>query len=162
MAEEQMGLGTYLWHPPPAAAEFAVEELRKARLKRQDSTHVFVCPRLMAPYWRKQLHKVADIVFDLPCGALPEWDVSNHEPLVVGIVFPFVPYRPWQLRNTPKLRALARKLREVWKEDPPSARTFLRQLCLFTGNLSSLPKGMVWKLLQAEDSGLVLRKRARR
>jgi hypothetical protein len=36
--------GTYLWHPPPAAARFALEELRRSRLKRQDSTHVFVCP----------------------------------------------------------------------------------------------------------------------
>ena len=69
----------------------------------------------MAPYWRKQLHKVADFVFDLPCGALPKWDVSHHEPLVVGIVSPFIPYRPWQLQNTPKLSALARKLRAVWK-----------------------------------------------
>ena len=117
---------------------------------------MFVCPRLMAPYWRKQLHKVADFVFDLPCGAIPEWDVSNHEPIVVPIVFPFVPHRPWQLRNTAKLCSLARELCAVWKESPGSARTFLRKLCLFARNLSSLSKGMVWKLLQAKDSGILL------
>jgi hypothetical protein len=43
----------FLWEPPPATAKFAVEELRKARLKRQASTHIFVCPRLMTPSWRK-------------------------------------------------------------------------------------------------------------
>ena len=148
--------GVYLWQPPPAAAHAAVEELRKARLKRQDSTHIFVCPRLMAPYWKRQLHKVADIVFEIPCAALPEWDATNHEPLVIGIVYPFVPHRPWQLRNTPKLRAVGRKLRSVWKESPGDARALLRQLHLFTRSLSTLSKGMMWSMLQAEDPGLVL------
>jgi hypothetical protein len=35
--------GTYICQPPPAAALFAITELRKARINRQDSTHVFVC-----------------------------------------------------------------------------------------------------------------------
>jgi hypothetical protein len=43
--------GTFIWNPPPAAASVAIEELRKARIKRQDSMHVFVCPRLMKPEW---------------------------------------------------------------------------------------------------------------
>ena len=37
--------GTFVWAPPPAAADVAIEELRQARIKRQDSTHVFICPR---------------------------------------------------------------------------------------------------------------------
>jgi hypothetical protein len=152
----ELKAGVFLWHPPPAAAHAAVEELRKARLKRQDSTHVFVVPRLMAPYWRRQLHKVADIVFEIPCNALPEWAASHHEPLVVGIIFPFVSHRPWQLRNTPKLRAVARQLRSVWKTSPGDARPFLRQFRLFARSLSSLSKGVVWDLLQAEEPGFVL------
>jgi hypothetical protein len=153
----QLKAGTYLWHPPPAAANAAVEELRRARLKRQDSTHVFVCPRLMTPYWRRQLHKVADFVFEILCNALPvEWAATNHEPLIVGIVFPFVPHRPWQLRNTPKFRAVARQLRSVWKKNPGDARSFLRKFRLFTRSLCTLSKGMVWNLLQAEDPGFVL------
>jgi hypothetical protein len=64
---------------------------------------------------------------------MPIWESSfsisrwttNHEPLVVGIVFPFVRHRPWQLRNTPKFRAVARKLRSLWKESPANARPFL-------------------------------------
>jgi hypothetical protein len=54
--------GSYLWQPAPAAAKFAIEELRRASLKRQDSLHVFVCPRLFTTQWRKQLYKVADLV----------------------------------------------------------------------------------------------------
>ena len=41
--------GKYLWAPAPAAAAATVEELRKARHQRVESTHVFVVPRLMMP-----------------------------------------------------------------------------------------------------------------
>jgi hypothetical protein len=44
---------TYLWLPPPFAANVAIAELRKAQIKRQSSTHVFVCPRLCSPLWPK-------------------------------------------------------------------------------------------------------------
>jgi hypothetical protein len=33
--------GKFVWSPPPAAADVALEELRKARIKRQDLLHVF-------------------------------------------------------------------------------------------------------------------------
>jgi hypothetical protein len=55
--------GTYIWRPPSAAALFAITELRKARIKRQDSTHVFVCPRLMTLEWLRSLYKEAEFVF---------------------------------------------------------------------------------------------------
>jgi hypothetical protein len=150
----QLKTGTYLWQPAPSIAKYAIEELRKARLKRQESCHLFVCPRIFTTKWRKQLYKVADLVFEIPCGSLQTWDVSQFEPLVVGIVFPFAKHRPWQLRNTPKLLAVARKLRTLWKEDPASARDLLRKLCKFTRTLDSLSKGLVWDLLQTPHSGL--------
>jgi hypothetical protein len=40
-----LGSGTYIWQHPPAAALFAIIEHRKARIKRQDSNHVF-CARV--------------------------------------------------------------------------------------------------------------------
>jgi hypothetical protein len=104
--------------------------------------------------WRKQLFKVADLVFDIPCGAMSQWADSQYEPLVVGIVFPFLQHRPWQLRNTPKFLAVARKLRSLWKENPTAAGDFLRKLCQYTTMLGSLSKGLVWELLQAPHSGL--------
>lgn len=58
--------GIFLCSPPPTAADVALEELRKARIKRQRSTHIFICARLLTSEWMKQLHKVADIVFEIP------------------------------------------------------------------------------------------------
>jgi hypothetical protein len=146
--------GTYIWQPAPAVAKYAIEELRKARLKRHDSCHVFVCPRIFTTKWRKQLYKVANLVFEIPCGSFDAWEYSQHEPLVVGIVFPFIRHRPWQLRNVPKLLAVARKLRSLWKEDPASARDLLRKFFQFTRTLDTLSQGMVWDLLQAPHFGL--------
>jgi hypothetical protein len=148
--------GCYVWEPPPAAAQFAVEELRKARLKRQSSTHIFVCPRLMAPSWRRQLSKVADVVFEIPAGKLTAWDASSHEPLVVGIVFPFLPFRPWQLRGTPKFLAMGRKLCKVWKESETDGRDFLRKFWFFARSLPTLQEGVVRKMLYPEDDGSLL------
>ena len=45
--------GTFLWAPPPGAADVAVEELATARHKREMLRHIFVCPRLMTHLWRK-------------------------------------------------------------------------------------------------------------
>jgi hypothetical protein len=39
--------GRFVWTPPPVAAEVALKELWKASLKRQHSTHFFVCPRFL-------------------------------------------------------------------------------------------------------------------
>jgi hypothetical protein len=50
----QISSGQFVWSPPPSAADVVLEELRKARLKHQDSTHFFVCPRLLTPDWLKQ------------------------------------------------------------------------------------------------------------
>jgi hypothetical protein len=46
---------TFVWSPAPAAASVATEKLRKARIKRQDSLHMFVCPRLLKPAWSRHL-----------------------------------------------------------------------------------------------------------
>jgi hypothetical protein len=47
-----------------AAALWALEELRKARIKCQNSRHEVVSPCLMTFIWLKQLYKAAaDIIF---------------------------------------------------------------------------------------------------
>ena len=48
------------------AAGAALEELRKARMKRRKSTHLVVVQKLFTPLWLKQLYKVCDIVIFLP------------------------------------------------------------------------------------------------
>ena len=92
--------GTYIWAPPPAAADVAIQELRKARHKRQNSTHVFICPRLMKPMWFKQAFKASDMLFDLKAGH-PNWSSNHHEPLIVVVCFPYLKHNPWVLRNSP-------------------------------------------------------------
>mmetsp|Transcript_3333 Transcript_3333/g.5084 ORF Transcript_3333/g.5084 Transcript_3333/m.5084 type:complete len:90 (-) Transcript_3333:257-526(-) len=41
--------GKFIWTPPPWVARAALEELRKARIKRQESIHVVVVPKLATP-----------------------------------------------------------------------------------------------------------------
>jgi hypothetical protein len=41
--------GLFLWTPPPAMVDVAIEELLKAQHKRTDTFHVVMIPRLMTP-----------------------------------------------------------------------------------------------------------------
>ena len=144
----------FLWAPAPAAARVAVEELRRARHKRQNSYHVFVCPRLMTNLWRKDLGKVVDFLFELPSGA-PQWPSDTHEPLVVGIVLPFIRSQPWQLRRAPKLLGMARQLRRVFQTPDGDGRPLLRELFELPNRLDSVPARVVRKLLQYAPAGSV-------
>ena len=67
----------FVWAHPPMAADVALEELGKARIKRQDYTHFFIVPRFLTPEWLHQLWKTANI------------RIQMFEPLTLGIVFPF-------------------------------------------------------------------------
>ena len=138
--------GTFIWSPPAAAADVAMQELRKARHKRQNSLHVFVCPRLMKFLWFKQAFKAADIVFDVK----PEfsfWDQNCHEPLIILVLFPFLRVHPWQLRRTPPILEVEGLLRQVQEGGEKSFRSILWQLCLFTRRLQTMSSGMVRQML---------------
>jgi hypothetical protein len=74
--------GIFVWCPPPGAAEVAVEELRKSLIKRQVNTHIFVCPCLLSPEWRKQLNKACNLVISIDAGHDEDgWPLAMHEPL---------------------------------------------------------------------------------
>jgi len=139
--------GTYLWAPPPAAADAALEELRKARHKRQSSTHVVVIPRLMTPRWRKQLHKAADLVLFVPPTLANVWPVEMFEPCLIGIVFPFIPHRPWQLRGVPRLLALEREVRSLWDAGDAPVSFVLRKFVDKSRQFPSMPGHVVRRLL---------------
>jgi len=138
---------TFLWSPPPAAADVAVEELRKSRHKRPWLFHVFVCPRLMTPRWRRAFCREVDFQFEIPVNS-DIWPASSHEPLLVGICLPFIRHRPWKLRGVPKLLGMERKLRGMWEGSEGDPRSLLRKLRLLPRELNSLPEGMVWRMLQ--------------
>ena len=137
---------TYIWSPPPIAAEVAIAELRKARIKRQASCHVFVCPRLCTTQWAKQLYRAADLVFELPVG-FSCWPVCMHEPLLIGILFPFLSVNPWQIKGSPKMFAVGRELRKVLQESEVESRNLLRKLWSLGRDLRSVPEHLVRQLL---------------
>jgi len=111
--------GTFAWSPPPAACNVAIEELRKARIKRQDSTHILLVPRLMTPIWLKQLYKCCDLIVEIrPC--CKYWNTNMFEPVVIKFYFPFLSQSSLQLRSTPKMFSLRRTLQQMWKDDPVS------------------------------------------
>ena len=138
--------GNFIWAPPPAAAETALEQLRQARHKRQCSTHVFVCTRLMEPYWSRHLTRSADIVFYVPA-CVSFWNQDQHEPLIIGIYLPFLSFRPWQWKGTPYLLGLEGLLRKVWKQDEDAGRHLLRKFWSQARKLPSMPEVMASKML---------------
>jgi hypothetical protein len=123
-----------------------MEKLSKVRIKRQHSTHVFVCPRLMTPLWQKQLYKATDIVIVVPPGH-PAWSLAMFEALIIGIEFPFVQHAPRQLGSTPKMHAVARELQKVWEDPGVDGGDILRKLCVLCWILGALPADVVWSLL---------------
>jgi hypothetical protein len=151
--------GTWVWAPPPAAADVAIEELRKARHKRQASTHIFVCPCLMTPRWMKALYKASDVVLRFPVGPAP-WPNEMHEALLIGIVLPFIPCRPWQLRFSPKILAMGRTVQSLWKEGDGRPEPVLRELLGLPGRLSHMQGSLVWKVLQSGYRGELLGKQS--
>jgi len=142
----QFGPGFFAWFPPPAAADVAIEQLRIARIKRQDSTHIFVCPRLMTPQWLKQVHKACDIVFTVPIGS-PGWPTNMFEPLVVGICFPYLRFDPWQFKGSPKLVEQAKQLSSLQSSGNLDQGNLLRKLWIMCHKLVGMPECMVSRLL---------------
>lgn len=139
--------GNYIWAPAPCVALQCLEELRKARHKRQVSAHIFICPRIMTSVWQRHLFKSADLVFHLPPGHI-HWSIDQHEPLIIGFYFPYLKDEPWQLKGTPKILGMARHLQRVCKADSITTRRVLRQLWEFTRKLPEMPKHMVFQMLQ--------------
>ena len=138
--------GTFLWAPPPAAADVALEELRKARLKRQASSHVFVCPRLLTSLWLKQLHKTADCLFEIPPSP-SFWPHQMFEPLKVGICFPYFNRKPWTLRSTPKMLEVGQKMHKVFQEKPMDAGNILCKFLLEFRRFSPMSEDVVRRML---------------
>jgi hypothetical protein len=136
----------YVWSPPPFAADIAMSELRKARIKRQASTHVFVVPRLCSALWMKQMFKTADFVFEVPAGHFC-WSSDMHEPLLIAIVFPFLRSKPWQLRATPKMYEVGRQLRKVLKDESMDAGDFLRKFWIECHRLGTMSENVVRQML---------------
>ena len=138
--------GTYVWSPPPAAADACLEELRKARMKRKDSLHIVLVQRLMTCTWLKQLNKCSDCIFSIPA-AHPFWPSCNHEPLIVALIFPYIPFRPYHLKSTPKMFYMGRKLSGLFQKDCMDGGDILLKFLLEVRSFQSMPESVVWKML---------------
>jgi hypothetical protein len=137
---EQSGC-MHLWAPPPAVADAMLEELLKARHKRTDTYDVVVIPRLMAPRWRRLFFKAVDVHFVIDPGN-SFWPLEMYEPLFVGLILPYVPFRPWCLKRSPFVVGMGRKLREVCKEGDFLAGHLLRKLLKLPRRVARLsPQG---------------------
>ena len=146
--------GNFVWSPPPSLALPCLEELRRARHKRQESTHIFICPRLMTPTWKRHLHKAADIILELPPGHAA-WSVNMFEPLLIAIFFPFLNSRPWQLKGSPALLELGRKVQQVFKGDESTKRHVLRELWNLPRRLQRMSDELVLRVLRIpRESGI--------
>jgi hypothetical protein len=139
--------GRYVWSPPPGAAPAALEQLRKSRHKRQNSTHLFICPRLLYPLWQRSLFRSADLILEIPAGH-PAWPANMHEPLILAIYFPFISHRPWQLKRSPCLLDVEGYLQRMFKACEGAEGLVLRQLWSFSRRLASMSSELAWKVLQ--------------
>ena len=142
--------GTFIWSSSPCTVDVAVEELRKARHKCQDSRHLFLIPTLMTPFWRKQLYKAADLVVTLPCGH-EAWPSPMFEPLTMAFVFPFLHSWPWQLCGSIHLLELGRKLSQVCQDNESGEGLVLQKLWGLQASLCNLPEKLAWKVLQSQQ-----------
>ena len=132
--DEAFEEGEFIWTPPPAIADVAVDLLCDARHIRTRTAHMFVYPALMTNRWRKKLGKVADFVFTIPVGT-ELWPKSHHEPLIVAFVCPFLYRTPWQVkRATGLLDEVEGELSSMWASGPTAVRDLLRKLWAFKGN----------------------------
>lgn len=141
----------FLWAPPPAAAEAAIDQLRRALIKRQRSTHIIVIPRLLTTEWLKQLYKSADLLVSLPAGVDNKaWPSHMYEPLTLAFIFPFLSIKPWKRRGSPKMCVMARELQALWKNAEVDSRNLLRKFFQTQRQLGSMPECMVRKVLYLE------------
>jgi len=148
------GEGPYLWAPPPAAAEDAVEQMCLAIHKRPHVAHLCVIPRLMTAYWRKTLGKVSDLLFTVPVG-LEAWPLTMHEPLIFSAYIPLNRFCPWSYKRSPLVGTLEGRLREVWKTVPERVGPILRKFFIQTRSLATMPRGVVRQVLHSTPRGQV-------
>lgn len=86
-------MGNFIWTPAPAAAEVVVEQIGKARLKRSESMHLVLVPRLFTGYWRRWMTRHADGYFRIAWQDV--WPLEEeYEPLLCFLFLPYQPFRP--------------------------------------------------------------------
>ena len=117
-------------------------------MKQKESFHVVIIPKLATPLWLRQFNKAADMVFMIPASSnLLYWPASSHEQLYVAILFPYLNFRPWQLRRSPKVVQTGRELLKMFSNPEVDGGDLLfKRLSEFRA-IPSMSRDMVWKML---------------
>jgi hypothetical protein len=144
----------FLWAPPPAMADAALEELLKAWHKQTDTFHVVLIQRLMSPRWRRLYNKVCDFTFVVSPGTW-FWPHNMFKPLWVGIVLPFVHCRPWSLKQAPLLVEMGRNMRGLLETGEGDGRDLLQKLLLLPKWLAPLLQHLAFGVLHIPRDGQI-------
>jgi hypothetical protein len=121
--------GKFVWCPPPALADIALEQMCEVKHVHPNTTHVFLCPALMTADWRKQLLKAADCCVTLLQGA-PLWVAKQHEPVVCALICPLLKHRPWQVKQEEWLAKWKGEVPRLWRQGGRDWRHHMRQFWL--------------------------------
>ncbi len=149
-----------------------MELLCEDRLAHPQWPHVFVVPRLMTHFWRKDLMKNANLLFTVPA-QVPFWTAGQFEPLIIAIILPLSHEPrytgPWLVKGTDegeqaeqtlwqgfkggdpddadKLHELEGRVREMWQEPERGSRTVLQQFLAWASTFPPVQKCAVWTVL---------------
>ena len=85
----------FLW----TAAHIAVEQMYRNNNLRKKSLHIVRLPCLIISVRKRKLAKVVDVLLSIPFDE-KVWAQTNHEKIILVIVFHFVHLRPWKLQGT--------------------------------------------------------------
>jgi hypothetical protein len=87
-SDKGYGHGTFVWSAPPVAAGVVVEQLGRDRLKRPESMHIVLVPRIMTGRWRKHLTRGIDFYCGMDSNKV--WPLKEHfEPLLIFVCLPY-------------------------------------------------------------------------
>ena len=124
-----------------------IEELRQATHKRTNSAQIFVVPRLLWNEWRRNMHKLVDLILDITTGSGYIWPQEMHETLILVIYFSYLNRFPWELRRKNLMVGVGRHMRGVLKKDHNVEGNILSQLCEEARVMDALPFRNLRKLL---------------
>ena len=127
----------YVWTPPPAVADVAVEMMAQSIHRQPYATHIFLCPRLMTAKWMRMVLKATDATWQIPLGSTI-WAVSNHEPLVFSLYLPLSRTKPWRHNRCAQFGHEAKLVQTMLTRCPEDARAILRKLFTRARNLACL------------------------
>ena len=87
-----------------------------------------------------------DLIVTLPFDKVV-WPRTNHERLILVIIFPFATRRPWKLHVTQFLVEDGRDLQKVWEKKEGLGGGCLRKLLVSVGSLKESSEYVLRKIL---------------